>query len=653
MLAGSVAVGAGGVGVAISGAGVGVVNRIAGSVQAFIDGAGTGTLSARRLTLTADDGSTIVATAGAAAVALALGVVGVSISIGITVAYNEIATDVRASIAGAAVTTTAGAVQLSATSSAQIDAIAAAASIAVGIGVLGAGIAGAGAVATNAILTKTNAAISDSAITSAAGVDLDATGTAGIRARILTAAVGVGVGFAGVGASIGVSIARNLIGSTPSGVVSRAEVQATIARSSVTAGGALTLDAVSNQTIDALVVAGSVAVAGGLYGFSAAGAGATTENRIAADVKATIDGDGATGIRATAIGLSARDRSTITANTASVAVAASIAPVGAAIAIAVALATNTIDNAIEASIANADTRVTATTGAITLDAFETATITAFTAAGALAISTIGSFSGGGAQATNTTTTKTKAAITSSTLVEAATGVALTADDHSSISARLPVVAAAFGLIGAAGAVSLTTNTIGSDVDAFIDGAKVTTTAGNIALLATSTATVTADTLAIAVAIAFGASAGVSEAKVFINGHTQAYLGRLAEAVADAGRVSATATSTATATATVDGSSGSIGFALASITGQTTINRTTAAWVGDGSRIHARDADLAATATDAATAIVTSSAVGLVSKGDVEARATDTSTVDAHVGQTTGSASTAGRTAPSRSPARWA
>ena len=52
-------------------------------------------------------------------------------------------------------------------------------------------------------------------------------------------------------------------------------------------------------------------------------------------------------------------------------------------------------------------------------------------------------------------------------------------------------------------------------------------------------------------------------------------------------------------------------------------------MGDGSRIHARDADLAATATDAATAIVTSSAIGLVSKGDVAATATDTSTVDAH------------------------
>ena len=640
VLAGSVAVGAGGVGVAISGAGVGVVNRIAGSVQAFADG---GTITARRATLTAEDGSTIVATAGAAAIGLALGAVGVSISIGITVAYNEIATAVRASIANAAVTTTSGALQMSATSTAHIDAIAGAASIAVGVGVLGAGIAGAGAVATNAILTTTNAAIGDSAITSAAGVDLDAAGTATIRARILTAAAGVGVGLGGIGASIGVSIARNLIGSTPSGVLSRAEVGATIERSSVSAGGALTLDAVSDQTIEALVVAGSVAIAGGLYGFSAAGAGATTENRIAVDVKASVDGDGATGIQAAAIGLSARDTSRITATTGSVAVAASIAPIGAAIAIAVALGTNAIDNTVQASIANADTKVKATTGSITLDASETATITALTAAGALAISTLGSFSGGGAQATNSTTTRTKAFIAASTLVEAATGVALTAGDRSTISARLPVVAASFGLIGGSGAVSRTTDTIGSEIDAYIDGAKVTTSAGDVSVLATSNATVTADTLAIAVTVALGVAGGVSDARVFVNGHTQAYLGRLAEAVADAGRVTVGATSNSTATATVDGVAVSL-VAIASMRGEAAVNTTTAAWVGDGSRIHARDADITATATNGAAATVASAGGGLVSTGDVTAVARDTSTVDAHVGQTTGSASTAGRDA---------
>src|SRR5205814_1721612 len=102
-----------------------------------------------------------------------------------------------------------------------------------------------------------------------------------------------------------------------------------------------------------------------------------------------------------------------------------------------------------------------------------------------------SFSGGGAQATNTTTTKTKAFIANSTLVESNLDVKLTADDHSTISATLPVVAASIGLIGAAAAVSLTTNTIGAEIDAYIDGSKVTSAAGSVEVIANSNSTATA------------------------------------------------------------------------------------------------------------------------------------------------------------------
>ncbi len=60
------------------------------------------------------------------------------------------------------------------------------------------------------------------------------------------------------------------------------------------------------------------------------------------------------------------------------------------------------------------------------------------------------------------------------------------------------------------------------------------TAGNVEILARSQATVTADTLTIAIAVALGVAGGVSDARVFVNGHTQAYLGTLAEVIADAG-----------------------------------------------------------------------------------------------------------------------
>ncbi len=58
---------------------------------------------------------------------------------------------------------------LKVTAPTSIQAIAAAASIAVAVGLLGGGVSGAGAVATNVILTKTDATIADSVISSADG----------------------------------------------------------------------------------------------------------------------------------------------------------------------------------------------------------------------------------------------------------------------------------------------------------------------------------------------------------------------------------------------------------------------------------------------------------------------------------------------------
>ena len=77
-----------------------------------------------------------------------------------------------------------------------------------------------------------------------------------------------------------------------------AEVQAYVLRSSVTATGQLKLQATSSQTIDAIVVAGAVALSGGGAGVSVSGAGVFVENKIATAVKAFVDGDGATGISA-------------------------------------------------------------------------------------------------------------------------------------------------------------------------------------------------------------------------------------------------------------------------------------------------------------------------------------------------------------------
>ena len=79
---------------------------------------------------------------------------------------------------------------------------------------VGIALSGAGAEADNVILTKTNAYIEHSSLTAAGNVDMDAANTASIDALIISAsaALGGGGGVAGVGASIGVSLARNFIG---------------------------------------------------------------------------------------------------------------------------------------------------------------------------------------------------------------------------------------------------------------------------------------------------------------------------------------------------------------------------------------------------------------------------------------------------------
>src|SRR5258706_7797741 len=90
------------------------------------------------------------------------------------------------------------------------------ASLAPGFGVGGGiGVSAAGAEATNGILTKASAYIDTSDIASAGNVLVTAADTDSISATVATASLAVGAaGGVGVGASIGASLAQNLIGWT-------------------------------------------------------------------------------------------------------------------------------------------------------------------------------------------------------------------------------------------------------------------------------------------------------------------------------------------------------------------------------------------------------------------------------------------------------
>jgi len=148
-------------------------------------------------------------------------------------------------------------------------------------------------------------------------VGLTAGDTSHIEAKILAVSISLAAGAAAIGASIGVALAQNLIGWTLSGASSPAEVRAYITDSILDVHGALTLMSTGSQTVDAIVLSGAVAVAGGLLGVGLGGAGSSAVNRIAARIEASFDGDASYtgGTHAYSVSLSATDTSTIRAIT--------------------------------------------------------------------------------------------------------------------------------------------------------------------------------------------------------------------------------------------------------------------------------------------------------------------------------------------------
>ena len=152
----------------------------------------------------------------------------------------------------------------------------------------------------------------------------------------------------GAGLSIGVSLARNLIGWEPGSGGSLTEkpswVHADVYASVIDATGDLTVQAVSDAQIDALVLAISVAIAGGAGAIAVTGAGSSADNRISTDVKAYIEGGTVTtgvlaDVRADNVKLTARDTSRILSSVAAGSVGVAGGAISVAVSIAVALAT--------------------------------------------------------------------------------------------------------------------------------------------------------------------------------------------------------------------------------------------------------------------------------------------------------------------------
>ena len=387
---------------------------------------------------------------GASSAAVAFGQTGVAVSIGGAVAINEISTSVDAYINNMGDGLTAdeseiinaitgetriiGDIVVKAEQNAEINAISSAASIALGFGQTGVAVSGAGASATNYILTSTNASIENSTILNADAIDIDAINNSAINAIVVAASAAVGGGQTGVGASIGVSLSRNLIGyrlgaapattyTTGDTVITGGRFQfgdtvlvdggindgdvyeyigpggadalileagqsvgdkdlrntdlwrqinlnpeastvtARVVDTSIDSQGTLSVTATSDQIVDSLVLAGSVAVGAGQVGVGVSGAGVSSQNKINSNIEASITGDG-TGITVGAVDIDAIDSSIINASAGAASIAAGFGQVGVSVSLGVAVASNTIDNTIQAFITGADDGIGAVKGDI-------------------------------------------------------------------------------------------------------------------------------------------------------------------------------------------------------------------------------------------------------------------------------------------------
>jgi hypothetical protein len=347
-----------------------------------------------------------------------------------------------------------------------------AASVAAGFGgAAGVAVSGAGAVATNVILSDTNAYLSNSNTSVEGDIQIVATNTSDIAAVVGAISMAVsGGGSAGVGVSIGFSLAKNYIGYTPDGNAASAGVRAYVEDSSISATGHLIQTAISGQTINSIVFAGSAAIAGGgAAGVAASGSGVSADNRINIETKASIDGDGETGISVQDIQLTASDDSIITAFAGAASIAASVGgAAGASVSIGVSIAKNTIENKVYSSILNANNLVKTTSGDITLSATENAKIDAISSAASVAASFGGAagvaVSGAGAEAKNIILTKTDAYVLNS-ILESASQVDIDAKNDSRINAFILAASLSAAGGGAAGVgasigVALARNFIG-------------------------------------------------------------------------------------------------------------------------------------------------------------------------------------------------
>ncbi len=540
--------GSAGFAASLSGAGAGSGNTINNVVTATItDSTVTSTFAGTieipdGIAVLASDTSEIIATSVGASLAAALsGTTGVSVAVGIAVSNNEIGNKTTASIVGSTIDSASG-ISVGSDQVATITATSVAASLAVAGGSVGVGVTGAGASANNTISNQTIALVDESVLTASGDVSVDAIDTSTIDATIVAASVSVAGGATGVAAAFGFSSAANRFGNattflddpTADRADGSALVKALVHGSQIDTDGTLSVNAKATGTIDAEIIAASVAAAAGSTGASVAGTGVSSTNDMEVEIIAVIQDSIGTGIDAglDVIGGAVNDSTVRTlALAASVAVAAGVYSGGISVAASVAEAKikNKVQSQLRRSNVSSGGRVSFFAGDTT-----DATVTAQAASVAIAVGMVSvAIAGGGASADGENTSIVDSRIQDSTL-DVAGSVNVQSNQLSTSDVQTEVATEAAGVIGIGVSGSSATSIITPNTTAKLIGSDVTSL--GVGLLVFNNPVATAD--AAGLTISTGGAVGVSVARVELGGTVEAIVDSAGKRIETVGEVSA-------------------------------------------------------------------------------------------------------------------
>jgi hypothetical protein len=546
--------GAGGAigGVVLSGAGAGSGNLVDNTIEASVENSLIDT-DENAVVLSATDNSSIMAIAGAASVAGGGGIIGGGIgTVGASISYNDIDNDVRAKISGSTVTS-GGEIELSADSDAEIWALTVAGSFSGSGGIVGISLTGAGSSATNSIHNTIEAYITDTpgsgeTITAENGhaITLSAIDNSTIEANAAAGSLAFTIGVAGLGVSVGASIANNDIDNT---------VQTYIKGATVTSGS-VELTSSSTSTIEALSIAASISATISIASLGLAGGGASSKNTITNTVAAYIDdnsvvtangvvGDGA-------VAISAQDISKIYSDVGSGALA--IGAIGASV--GVSIADNLINNTVKAYVG--DAAVTSSNDDIIITALSNAEVDSLAVATSVALSPTG-LAGAGAEASADILSHIEAYAGSDATLSAGKDISLTSTSQVE-KAKVQTVGISATLFTAVGS-SLAHITVGGSTKAHFDGNV--TSAQNLHLVSKSASNASAKAVAVSGGILSGAGA---DADAHVTPTIETYTGN--NPINVTGNVTITSLSEANAEADAVGVAAggkSVGVSLADVT----------------------------------------------------------------------------------------